>query len=1254
MSVARRAASAGPLLLLLLALLAMVRGADAGTIVSAATLAPVELKLLTTQASNSFVEQAGQQYSLQRGGEVLLDTLPVPPLGDERAESRAFNQLASGAADAAFLSMTLDASDAAAHPDLMAFPFWAAAFGAAYNVPEVGNSLVLTTPTAALIVAGNITRWNHPAIKALNPSLSLPDKGIHVVVQQDDMSYINDLASAIVASSSGNPSARLPASYKFVWPVARYSSYSYATGTVGPASAVVGTPYSLGVSLVGVANKLGANVASMLNSAGAIVKPTFDSVQSALSERAVASARNGANEVEYTWTGNLFGAPGSRAWPLVQATSVIFPRAFSRQGCRSRSELVKLLQWMLSAASIKYALASSESVTLLSAELDTQLGLTAALLSELRCGSAAVNSGLVPTTVIGSPSITSRGVPVRRLMFDLYAEIDSQRQYVAQVGDEKVGLDALTDEHVSIDASWLFPTTYAMQYPGDLEARLAAGHITVLHQAIVGILPYFNLPPAVLKLHRPYLPLRVSVDTFALIFLGTIRTWTDPRLVATNPRLADSFHAANVSDAITLVFFGSGRFEDIPYQTASNHFVAHMSRSAPFLADSLEWTLPANFTGLAARLRAQGQDYISCDSDVCMQAAIQRTPGAIGYQQSYEQTPLLENEFVIIRTVIENGVERTVDVKPNVENILACGDHTVPTDTEEFLRIPLTSTDPIHADCFPFPLLMSLVIPTSLELGTTLDVTQLCEKHTRLAEFSRWITTEASMFDMELLAGRGPIAHIPAFKEYLLAKLNTIKCNNKYVLWVPPVEWELSSVVKSFAVAGTVICMALVVLATFGLWYYRHRAIMRSSGLLSQAAVLVGLFLLGVAPTLFARAPSKALCSSFGWVVALGLACTFVPLAIKVFRVHHLHSQRRALKIRRMKKIWILVAVVVAIAFNLATLIAAQIEGGLFQPTVVSEFDNGVEHLYEQCGLPSSVFPHAMALVVFNGLLQLWVSVMAFGLRGVSTAFGESSNISWCFWTTVVCTGVIGALIALTGGLNSDVGVFLLVFVMFWIGLATLFFAFGTKYFKLVQEDAAARAMTSKMSGGSLGMLTNTSLRSGGNSSHLSSNRSSGATNFNLPALDDVRSLAVLEKYITALEAHIRVVKNKRKAEFGVAYAEASRGGEEYDESDDFESRSASYASFAAAPVSGGGARRGVSALPVAAAPGVEMVAVRATSVARPSMPNSARSPELSQNGPASITVASTTQAQPRGAQTQAQRVPVRILGRGDSAAQAP
>jgi len=85
-----------------------------------------------------------------------------------------------GASDA-----PLTADQAAACKGCVVIPWALAATSVPYNLPGLNGRLRLSGTVLANIYLGQITRWNAPAIKKLNPRLNLPDLEIKPVYRSD-------------------------------------------------------------------------------------------------------------------------------------------------------------------------------------------------------------------------------------------------------------------------------------------------------------------------------------------------------------------------------------------------------------------------------------------------------------------------------------------------------------------------------------------------------------------------------------------------------------------------------------------------------------------------------------------------------------------------------------------------------------------------------------------------------------------------------------------------------------------------------------------------------------------------------------------------------------------------------------------------------------------------------------------------------------------------------------------------------------
>lgn len=89
-----------------------------------------------------------------------------------------------GASDSGISDDDIAASKGGAN-SIMQFPLVAGADVVVYNLPGVPAGLKFDGPTLGKIFAGEITKWNDPAIAADNPGVTLPDLAIAVAHRSD-------------------------------------------------------------------------------------------------------------------------------------------------------------------------------------------------------------------------------------------------------------------------------------------------------------------------------------------------------------------------------------------------------------------------------------------------------------------------------------------------------------------------------------------------------------------------------------------------------------------------------------------------------------------------------------------------------------------------------------------------------------------------------------------------------------------------------------------------------------------------------------------------------------------------------------------------------------------------------------------------------------------------------------------------------------------------------------------------------------
>jgi phosphate transport system substrate-binding protein len=277
-----------------------------------------------------------------------------------------YNGVGSGAGIAQLQAGTVDfaGSDPAEKPEevkagkgpVLQFPIAFGGITVSYNVSGVKTGLKLDGPTLANIFLGKIKTWNDPAIKALNPGLSLPSSNITVVHRSDSSgttkgfaTYLSDYSPAWTAAA-GKPDKTVK------WPTG-----TGAQGNSGVAAAIKQTQGSIGYVEQAYALQNGFTFAAIKNSAGKFVVPTL----------AAASAAAQGITVPPDLTISVINSPNAAAYPITSQTFLIVYKDMCKAGVsQSTASGVKKL--------IDYALGDGQKVA---QQLD-YAGLPAALLAK--------------------------------------------------------------------------------------------------------------------------------------------------------------------------------------------------------------------------------------------------------------------------------------------------------------------------------------------------------------------------------------------------------------------------------------------------------------------------------------------------------------------------------------------------------------------------------------------------------------------------------------------------------------------------------------------------------------------------------------------------------------------------------------------------------------------------------------------------------------------------------------------------------
>jgi phosphate transport system substrate-binding protein len=238
-----------------------------------------------------------------------------------------FNGVGSGAGIAQLQAGTVDfaGSDPAMKPTEIAaakgqvaqFPVAFGAVTVSYNLSGVKTGLKLDGATIANIYLGKIKTWNDAAIKALNPSISLPSSSITIVHRSDASGTTKAFATFLSAYSPAWTAAAGQPDKTVKWPTG-----TGAKGNAGVAAAIKQTAGSIGYVESAYALQNSFTYASVKNKSGAYIAPTL----------AATSAAAVGIPIPAALTISTINSPNPAAYPIVSQTFVIVYKDMCKAG----------------------------------------------------------------------------------------------------------------------------------------------------------------------------------------------------------------------------------------------------------------------------------------------------------------------------------------------------------------------------------------------------------------------------------------------------------------------------------------------------------------------------------------------------------------------------------------------------------------------------------------------------------------------------------------------------------------------------------------------------------------------------------------------------------------------------------------------------------------------------------------------------------------------------------------------------------
>jgi phosphate transport system substrate-binding protein len=200
-----------------------------------------------------------------------------------------------------------------------------------YNIPGVLTALNFTPEALAGIFLGKITKWNDPAITAVNKGVNLPDSDI-VVVHRSDGSGTTYIWTDYLSKISEEWKSKVGKGASVNWPKGLGGK-----GNEGVTGQIKNAPNSIGyVELIyAVSNNI--PYGNVKNSSGVFVKADLASVS--------AAAAAVANTMPDDFRVSITDPPGKTAYPIASFTWLLIPERFS--DAAKRDAIKAFVKWML-------------------------------------------------------------------------------------------------------------------------------------------------------------------------------------------------------------------------------------------------------------------------------------------------------------------------------------------------------------------------------------------------------------------------------------------------------------------------------------------------------------------------------------------------------------------------------------------------------------------------------------------------------------------------------------------------------------------------------------------------------------------------------------------------------------------------------------------------------------------------------------------------------------------------------------------
>ncbi|KAA0573000.1 phosphate ABC transporter substrate-binding protein PstS [Azospirillum sp. B21] len=233
-------------------------------------------------------------------------------------------------------TVTFGASDMPLKPEeleqagLIQFPMIMGGVVPVVNLKGLKSGEVKLSGTVlANIYMGEITKWNDPQIKALNPNVNLPNTAIAPVYRSDG-SGTNFLFTDYLSKTSPKFKTQIGANSSVQWPAG-----IGAKGNEGVANMVKQTDGSIGYVEYAYAKQNNITYVGLQNKDGKTVVPKIEAFQAAAANADWANAKG--------YYVILTDEPGAESWPITGASFILMYK--NPQDVAVSAEALKFFDW---------------------------------------------------------------------------------------------------------------------------------------------------------------------------------------------------------------------------------------------------------------------------------------------------------------------------------------------------------------------------------------------------------------------------------------------------------------------------------------------------------------------------------------------------------------------------------------------------------------------------------------------------------------------------------------------------------------------------------------------------------------------------------------------------------------------------------------------------------------------------------------------------------------------------------------------